>query len=143
MGKASAPAARSAASKTAIALLVAAIWALAAAPVLTGTASCPIARTFHVACPGCGMTRAMLLFAGGQVSESLTLHPFAIPTALAQLALAVATIVIAWRAGTPLALWTVRCGRASVYAVAVVLGLDLLLWIARLAGLFGGPVPVT
>lgn len=143
MGPANAPADRPRFfTKARLTLLVAGIWLLAALPVLTGTASCPIAHTFHVACPGCGMTRAMLLFFGGHVGESLALHPLAIPTALVQLALAIATVVVTYRAGSPLALWSVRWGRASVYAVAAVLGLDALLWLARLAGLFGGPVPV-
>ena len=125
-----------------VALLVVAIWLVSALPVVLGISTCPVARFLHTPCPGCGMTRAMDLLLHGELAASLAMHPLAIPTALTQLAFAVVTIVLTFRHGTPFMLWKTRVGRLVVYAVAVVLLLDLLLWIGRFAGLAHGPVPV-
>ncbi|MBX3190179.1 MAG: DUF2752 domain-containing protein [Labilithrix sp.] len=123
-----------------VALAVAAVWMTALGAL--GLVSCPTARHLHVPCPGCGMTRALALLTSGDLGGSLAMHPLAVPTALAQLAFAAVTVVTSLRHGTPLSLWSHRYGRASVYALAAVFALDLLLWIARAAGLFGGPVAV-
>jgi Protein of unknown function (DUF2752) len=125
-----------------VALLVAAIWIVAPLPVVLGLSSCPIARTFHVACPGCGMTRALELLLHGDLAASLAMHPLALPTALAQTAFALVTVIVTLRHGTPFVLWSTRAGRLAVYAGAAVFGLDVLLWLARAAGLMHGAVPV-
>ena len=125
-----------------VALLVASIWFFSAIPVVLGISSCPVARFLHTPCPGCGMTRAVDLLLHGEIGASLAMHPLAIPTLLAQLAFAIVTIVVSLRHGTPFMLWATRMGRISVYAAAVVLGLDLILWVGRAAGLMHGPVPV-
>jgi len=124
------------------AALVGFVWTIAALPFLFGAMRCPTAQLFHVPCPGCGMTRAFHLLAEGSVGASLAMHPLAVPTALSQLALAVATIAATALFGAPWSLLRARWGRAAVAVVAIVMVADLLLWIARMFGAFGGPVPV-
>ena len=133
---------RSCASRAATALLVGAIWFITALPIVLGVTSCPVARFLHTPCPGCGMTRAMDLLLHGELGASLAMHPLAIPTALSQLAFAIVTVFLSFRHGTPFLLWKTRVGRVAVHAVAIVMLLDLLLWIARFLGLANGPVPV-
>lgn len=125
-----------------VAALVAAIWLGSAAPVLLGATSCPIARFLHAPCPGCGMTRAFELLVQGDVAASLAMHPLALPTAIVQLVFAVVTVTVTLRHGTPFALLRTRVGRLASYAGALVLALDVLLWLGRFAGLAHGPVPV-
>jgi hypothetical protein len=125
-----------------MAALVAFVWAIAALPFFVGAVRCPTAHLFHFPCPGCGMTRAFHLLALGQIKDSLTMHPMAVPTLLAQAILAVATIASTFRFGAPWSLMRASWGRAAVWIIGIVLVLDILLWIARAAGAFGGPVPV-
>jgi Protein of unknown function (DUF2752) len=124
------------------AALVAFVWAIAALPFAFGAVQCPTARLFHVPCPGCGMTRAFLLLAGGDIRGSLAMHALAVPTALSQLALAVASIAATLRFGAPWSLHRARWGRVVVAFVASVTVADLVFWIARALGAFGGPAPV-
>lgn len=124
------------------AALVAFAWGIAALPFFLGAARCPTAQLFHVPCPGCGMTRAFHLLADGALGASLAMHALAVPTALCQAVLALATIAAAARFGAPWALFRARWGRAAVAFVAVVLVADVAYWIARALGAFGGPVPV-
>jgi hypothetical protein len=88
------------------------------------------------------MTRALQLLLQGRIAASLAMHPLAAPTALSQLALALASIAATLRLGAPWSLLRARWGRGVVVLVALVMGADLLLWIARALGAFGGPVPV-
>ena len=125
-----------------VALLVAGIWFITAIPVVLGVSSCPVARYLHAPCPGCGMTRAIDLLFHGDVAASLAMHPLAVPTLLVQVAFAIVTVLVSFRDGSPFGLWKSRMGRLSVYAAALVLGLDLVLWLARFGGLMHGPVPV-
>lgn len=124
------------------AALVALVWALAAVPVLSGTGFCPLARFFHLACPGCGMTRALAAIARGDVAASLELHPLAFPTLAAEAAVAIATVVATLRFGAPWELVRSRWGRATLGFLAVVAVLDVVLWGARALGALGGPVAV-
>jgi hypothetical protein len=124
------------------AALVAAIWVLTAVPVVLGVTRCPIAQFLHEPCPGCGMTRAIELLWHGDVGASLAMHPLAVPTLLVQVVFAMLTVVVTLRRGTPFAIWQMRAARITVHAAAVVLGLDLVLWIARFCGALNGPVPV-
>jgi hypothetical protein len=88
------------------------------------------------------MTRAIELLLHGDLSASLAMHPLAVPTLLVQLVFAILTVVVTLRRGSPFVLWQVRAARVTVYAAAIVFGLDLVLWIARFCGAFHGPVPV-
>ncbi len=59
--------------------LLAAVTALQLAFTATGIAAwqCPIHSTLGVAGPGCGLTRAMIMFVQGHWQESIQLHAFA------------------------------------------------------------------
>jgi hypothetical protein len=124
------------------AVLVGFVWTIAALPFALGAVQCPTARIFHVACPGCGMSRAFHLLAEGHVGASLAMHPLALPTAASQVVLAVATIVATLRFGAPWSLVQARWGRVVLGLLAAVMVADVLLWIARALGVLGGPVPV-
>jgi len=41
---------------------------------------CPVLFVVGVPCPGCGLTRAGLLFLGGQWVDSWRMHPLVVPT---------------------------------------------------------------
>ena len=125
------------------AAIVAFVWLDAALPFFLGAVQCPTAHVFHFPCPGCGMTRALRLLVAGELGASLAMHALAVPTALSQAAVAVASIVSTMHFGAPWSLLRARWGRAVVGLVVLVLVADVLLWGARLLGAFGGPVPVT
>jgi Protein of unknown function (DUF2752) len=124
------------------AVLVGFVWTIAALPFVFGMMRCPTAQLFQVPCPGCGMTRAFQLLVRGEVRASLAMHALAVPTALAQVALAVASIAASLRFGAPWSLVRAGWGRAIVGFVGLVMVGDLVFWLARALGAFGGPVPV-
>jgi hypothetical protein len=101
-----------------------------------------MAEVFGVPCPGCGMTRAILLLLRGEVAASLHMHPLAVPSGLASLLFMFATVWTTASLGTPIALWGTRFGRASVATFAAVQLAILGLWVARMLGFWGGPVQV-
>jgi hypothetical protein len=121
---------------------VAAAWLIGAAPAAFGLVRCPSAQLFHFACPGCGLTRASLRLLHGDVRGSLALHPLAIPILAATALVALATVVATWTRGNPAALLEHRAGRLVLWAWAAVHAASVLVWALRLAGCFGGPVPV-
>jgi hypothetical protein len=88
------------------------------------------------------MTRAILLLERGDVSASLHMHPLALPSLLASLLFMVGTVWATARLGTPVALWKTSFGRAALVTFAGVQAAILGLWLARMLGGFGGPVPV-
>jgi hypothetical protein len=126
-----------------MAALVAFVWTIAALPFASGLMQCPTAQYFHFPCPGCGMTRAFRLLADGQIAASLAMHPLAIPTALSQIALALASVVATVLFGAPWLLVRAKWGRAVIAFIAIVMVLDVILWTIRFAGAFGGPVAVS
>ncbi len=116
---------------------------LTAVAVALGWVRCPLAALYHIPCPGCGMTRAILLLASGRLEASLRMNALAVPALVAGLTLTAAALQGARSGGgpaaptprTPLAQAAIT-GSIVVYAAAV------LLWGLRWFGLFGGPVPV-
>lgn len=122
---------------------VTALWAFAALPYLLGSYRCPIATLTHHPCPGCGMTRAFLLLLAGDLRGSLAMQPLAVPTALVQGAIAAGSVVEGLRSGAPWRMFERRWGRMLVAALLVVFAADLLLWLARGLGAFGGSVPIS
>jgi Protein of unknown function (DUF2752) len=117
-------------------------WVVGALPALLGVARCPSARLLHVPCPGCGMQRAAHLFLHGDLRASFAMNPLAVPIALATLAVALATVLLTLKRGTPMGLLESRPARAAVIAFVALEVLSVVVWALRFAGLFGGPVPV-
>jgi hypothetical protein len=104
-----------------------------------GWVRCPLAALYHIPCPGCGMTRAVLLMASGRVEASLRMNALALPTLAAGIALSAVALQSARRrgAGGP-----TRLARVAITSSVVVYAAALTLWALRWFGLFGGPVPV-
>ncbi len=94
---------------------------------------CAMRTIFHVGCPTCGFTRAVVALARGDVAASLALHPLALPLAI-EFAVAAAAYAIAaarHRPGPPartvariaaldaiaaLAVWVIRLATGTVPA---------------------------
>lgn len=101
---------------------------------------CPFAVLTKTPCPGCGMTRATLAIASGDVHGAWQLHPFAF---VVSPIVAVALGALAWsyvRAGhatLPRALT-----RPLLIALGALFAAMLAFWVARFFGLHGGPVAV-
>jgi hypothetical protein len=119
----------------------AALGAAGAAAVVLGWVRCPLAALYHIPCPGCGMTRALVLLATGHPRESLAMNAVAVPAVAVSLAIGAAmfsdpTPDAIGRARAAARLRTRLALGAAIYAAAVAL------WTLRWFGLFGGPVPV-
>jgi len=118
----------------------AALWCAAIAPTALGWPRCALATLFHVPCPGCGMTRAIALLAAGRLDASVRMNALAVPLLAAGAALAAATLVAAYRLGTPFEVHATRLGRAAIAGVAVAYAASVVLWALRWFDWFGGPV---
>jgi hypothetical protein len=105
---------------------------------------CPVAGTFGVPCPGCGLTRATLALLHGDVRGALRFHPLVwlmAPLFVGFVGTATLELVrnAKERARPPRINWSSR----GVTVVAVFLLVAMLsVWLLRFAGYFGGPVPV-
>jgi hypothetical protein len=97
---------------------------------------CLLRRVAHIACPTCGMTRALALLANGEWRSALLLHPWA-PMLAAQIVAGWALWGVAlargggwhgggWREGGP------RPDRWIPHAVALNAAALILLWLVRL-----------
>jgi hypothetical protein len=128
-------------------LLVALVAAPLALAVQLDFPLCPLAGTFGIPCPGCGLTRATLALLHGDLHTALHLHPLVwLLSPLFVAFMGGALIELARGPGAP-PLPLLRDFRWNARLVSVV-GLVLLtlstgVWVARFAGYFGGPVPVT
>ena len=116
---------------------LAALSALTVAAAAAGWLRCPLAALYHIPCPGCGMTRALVLLARGHVEASLQMNALAVPSLVVGALVAVAVLQPASRAGAGR-----RLTRVAITSGIVVYAAALLLWGLRWFGLFGGPVPV-
>ena len=102
---------------------------------------CPFAVLTHHPCPGCGLTRATLALARGELGEALAFHPLSPLLAPLVLSIFAYNAVNYVRKGRWAAAegiqgrWVTRLGLALFVAMIAV-------WIARFAGALGGPVPV-
>lgn len=117
--------------------LAAGVFVLASAHV-----PCGFASMFHVPCPGCGSTRAMLALASGDLAGLLRYNPLApvMSALLAALALQALWSVLA--TGTFRRVGHGAVGSAVSFGLAAVAALEVAIWCARFGGLLGGLVPV-
>jgi len=123
------------------AALAALVWAAAALPAALRWQQCGFARMFHIPCPGCGMTRAVMLLMAGDWRGSLHMHPLALPVLAAGATFALATVWTTYVHGWPM-VHKSRLGRASLVGLGVAYAASIILWALRWLGLFGGPVSV-
>jgi hypothetical protein len=88
---------------------------------------CLVQSTVHVPCPGCGMTRACVALARGELAQAWSLHPFA------YLLVPLSLLVACWPTRTRGAWLRAPSGlRATVSALAICACLGL--WLSRLLG---------
>lgn len=105
---------------------------------------CPLAGTFGIPCPGCGLTRATLALLRGDLRGALELHPLV--WLLTPLFVGF-SLAIAWELvrdpGRPRRKSLISfTGRGTNAMLIGVLVLSIVVWLARFVGYFGGPVPV-
>jgi len=106
---------------------------------------CPLAGSFGIPCPGCGLTRATLALLHGDVRGALHFHPLVLLLTPLVVSITAATAWNLLRAPgrKPRPQPAFANGRAVTALATVLLALTLAVWLARFAGFFGGPVPVT
>jgi len=106
---------------------------------------CPLASSFGVPCPGCGLTRATLALLHGDVRAALHFHPLVFLLAPLFVGFVGSAALELLRDPTkprppPRVRWNSRLLGVAALGVLV---LSLGVWLARFAGYLGGPVPVT
>lgn len=106
---------------------------------------CPLAGSFGIPCPGCGLTRATLTALHGDVRGALHLHPLVLLLTPLVVSVAGATAWSLLRAPrvSPRPQAVFSNGRIATVLATVLLVLTVGVWLARFAGLLGGPVSVT
>ncbi len=106
---------------------------------------CPLAGSIGVPCPGCGLTRATLALLHGDVRGAFHLHPLVwLLTPLFALFVGSALWQLLRDPSAPRAAPRMRWNGPALNVVAVLLLVVTLgVWLARFAGYFGGPAPVT
>ena len=124
------------------ALKTAAILLVIALVMGSGLVPCAFARVTHLPCPGCGSTRAVAALLRGDLTGVLHMNPLGPVMALVLGLLAVEAIVSVLKTGDARRVGSTRAGRFLTRAPVVITVLDVILWIARFFGAFGGPVPV-
>ncbi|MFS8067082.1 MAG: DUF2752 domain-containing protein [Byssovorax sp.] len=107
------------------------VLAIGAVLALVPFSTCLVRLAIGVPCPACGLTRAGLALAHGDLAEAQRFHPLA----AALLGVALGTALFAFQADD--GAWR-RVIRVVTGGAGVAL---ILVWALRFAGLFGGPVP--
>ena len=104
---------------------------------------CPLASVVGVPCPGCGLTRATLALAHGELKHALELHPLVLvlaPLFFWAMGSAAVGYVRGPQRARPARLWL--ASRPVTALGSLLLLATLGVWVARFFGYFGGPVPV-
>lgn len=110
----------------------------------SGFPLCPLAGSFGIPCPGCGLTRATLALLHGDVRGALRLHPLVWLLSPLFVAFVGALLLELLRdPERPRARSRHSSTRAVSLLALALLVLTLGVWLLRFAGYFGGPVPVT
>jgi hypothetical protein len=126
-------------------LVVATIAALFALIVGLRLPFCPLASVFGVPCPGCGLTRATLALAHGELKRAHELHPLVLllaPLFIWAMGSAAFSYIRGPRRNTKARAQPWLTSRAVTALGSVLLLVTLGVWGARFLGYFGGPVPV-
>jgi hypothetical protein len=103
---------------------------------------CVFAHLFHVPCPGCGSTRAVLALLSGDLHGMLVYNPLGPAAALLIGILAAQALASVVVHGDLRGAGQGRLGQVVKVCVLVVAVAEVVVWIARFFGALGGPVPV-
>ena len=103
---------------------------------------CGFASVFHVPCPGCGSTRAMLALATGDIHGLVRFNPLAPFMTLLIGALAAQALGSVLATGTFRRVGDGAVGMLVARGVMLIGALEVVVWVARFGGFLGGPVPV-
>jgi hypothetical protein len=107
---------------------------------VSGITVCPTAGLLGVPCPGCGLGRATLAALQGDFRDALTWHPLFFLVSPLYVGLLVSLL---WQFVAGRTLPLPQIPDRWVMLSATVLGILLVtVWIARMLGALGGPVPV-
>jgi len=127
-------------------LIVASLAGAFAAIVALRVPFCPLAGMFGVPCPGCGLTRATLALAHGELRHAHELHPLVLilaPLFIGAMSSAAFSYVRGpGRHSEPRSVSAWLGSRFVTALGSVLLFVTLGVWGARFLGYFGGPVPV-
>ena len=99
-----------------------------------------MATWFHVPCPSCGSARAVNSVLHGSFDPHM--NPVGLLVAPLLLLLGLRAVWLISTDGNVLALAEGRFGTVLRKAAVTLLILEVVLWILRFLGFFGGPVPV-
>jgi hypothetical protein len=103
---------------------------------------CGFAQMFGIPCPSCGSTRSALGLVRGDWSQALRMNPVGM-IAVGMLGIFwVRAIAVLLREGTLRGFGLASFERHLARVLGAVVGLEILVWIARFFGLFGGPVSI-
>jgi hypothetical protein len=103
---------------------------------------CAFARIFHLPCPGCGSTRAVVALLSGDLDGVVRNNPLGPVAALLLGALAAQALLSMLTHGDFRDAGSGVTGQVVKRAVVVIVALEVALWIARFFGALGGPVSV-
>ena len=117
-------------------MLWVAFWGAPLVVSLLGLTTCPSALIFDSPCPGCGLTRSVKALLSGDWETALQLHPLG-PFVAPALAL-----LFGGYAAHYLRTGSSSMPRRVQGLLLVIVASLFVVWVARHAGAFGGPVPV-
>ncbi len=103
---------------------------------------CAFAKIFHTPCPGCGSTRSAVALLHGDLDGVLHYNPLGPVMAMLIGVLAVQALGSVLVHGDFRGVAEGRVGSFVKRGVILVAALEVVLWVARFFGAFGGPVPV-
>jgi hypothetical protein len=124
-------------------LLVATFAGIFSGIVALGLPFCPLASVLGVPCPGCGLTRATLALAHGELRHALEFHPLVLvlaPLFIWAMSSAAISYIRGPRRDQPVRLWL--ASRTVNVLASLLMIVTLGVWGARFFGYFGGPVQV-